>query len=165
MISLSVRRKEKTVPEENEKIIIGSDHAGFKMKEFIKAELERMKIPCSDVGTYSAESVDYPVYIGRVARAVSEGNYKRGIAICGAGIGASITANRFRGVRAGLCVTKEMAHLARAHNNSNVLVLGGRITPEEAASEILKIWLDTPFEGGRHERRIGLIDDVALREI
>jgi ribose 5-phosphate isomerase B len=145
-------------------IIIGSDHAGFPMKEYIKSELKRLGFVYSDVGTNSTEPVDYPLYAARVARAVSNGRHERGIAICGAGIGASITANRFRGVRAGLCLTEEMARLSRAHNNANVLVLGGRITPMETAGRILSIWLETPFEGGRHERRIKEIDEVAHRD-
>jgi ribose 5-phosphate isomerase B len=145
-------------------IIIGSDHAGYPMKEFIKSELKRLGVPYSDVGADSTEPVDYPLYAARVARAVSKGRHERGIAICGAGIGASITANRFRGVRAGLCLTEEMARLSRAHNNANVLVLGGRITPMETAAQMLRIWLETPFEGGRHERRIRQIDEVAERD-
>jgi ribose 5-phosphate isomerase B len=141
-------------------IIIGSDHAGFPMKEFIKGELKRHNIPCVDVGTSSGDSVDYPLYIAKVARAVSKGQYGRGIAICGAGLGASITANRFPRVRAALCFTEELARLSREHNNANVLVLGGRLTPTELAAKILATWLETAFEGGRHEKRIAMIDEV-----
>ncbi|MBD3316347.1 MAG: ribose 5-phosphate isomerase B [Chitinivibrionales bacterium] len=141
-------------------IAIGSDHAGFELKEFIKETLTQKGIPYKDMGTDSAGSVDYPLYAGRVARAVSAGTHHRGIAICGAGIGASITANRFRRVRAALCVTVEMARLARGHNDANILVMGGRITPKETASEILEAWLSTPFEGGRHKHRIEMIESV-----
>jgi ribose 5-phosphate isomerase B len=145
-------------------IIIGSDHAGYPMKEYIKGELKREGIAFTDIGTDSTEPVDYPLYTARVAKAVSHNKNERGIAICGAGIGASITANRFRGVRAALCLTEEMARLSRSHNNANVLVLGGRITPTETAGRILRIWLDTPFDGGRHERRIKEIDEIAEQE-
>jgi ribose 5-phosphate isomerase B len=147
---------------DSEKLVIGSDHAGFEMKTFIINELSRLGIPFDDVGTHSGESVDYPVYAGRVAAAVANGKYSRGIAICGTGIGASITANRFRKVRASLCITEEMARLTRQHNDSNVLVLGGRITTEETASAILAAWLNTPFEGGRHQRRIDQMDSPEL---
>lgn len=147
-----------SAPEDT--IVIGSDHAGFQLKEYIKEQLARRGIPYRDVGTDSTRAVDYPLYAGRVARAVSTGEYTRGIAICGAGIGASITANRFRGVRAALCVTVEMASLARGHNNANVLVMGGRITPKHTAAAILDAWLTTPFEGGRHTHRIEQIDQA-----
>ena len=143
-----------------EKIIIGSDHAGFALKEFIKSELETLGLQFKDVGTNSTDSVDYPVYAARVAKGVASGEYTRGIAICGSGLGASMVANRFKGVRAALCVTEEMAKYSRQHNNANVLVLGERITPEDTASKILRIWLEEEFEGGRHERRLKLIDQV-----
>lgn len=143
-------------------IIIGSDHAGFEAKELLKSELSRLGIPYHDVGTHSPESVDYPLYSAKVARAVSNGEFERGIAICGSGIGASIVANRFKKVRAALCVTPEMARLARAHNNANILVVAGRLTSPDLAKEILKSWLETPFENGRHQRRLTQIDDPAL---
>jgi ribose 5-phosphate isomerase B len=146
------------------KIIIGSDHAGFQMKEFIKSELEKSGIEIKDVGTYGTDSVDYPVFAGRVAKAVSDGEIEKGILICGSGIGVSMTANRFKGVRAALCMTEEMAMLSRQHNDANILVIAGRITTEETASAILRAWLSTDFEGGRHEKRIKLIDDVAEME-
>jgi ribose 5-phosphate isomerase B len=143
-----------------ETIVIGSDHAGYQMKEHIKQQLDRLGIAYTDIGTTSTESTDYPIWAGRVAQAVSDGSYQRGIAICGAGIGASIAANRFRHVRAALCVTTEMARLSRQHNNANVLVLGGRITAPQTATEILEIWLTTKFEGDRHERRIRQLDEI-----
>jgi len=152
------------VEQSGKKIIIGSDHAGFAMKEYIKSELARLGIAVDDVGVFNEEKSDYPLYAGRVARAVAKGEYERGIAVCGSGIGASITANRFRGVRAALCVTEEMAKLSRLHNNANVLVIGGRITPQNEVSKILNAWLTVGFEGGRHEKRIRMIDEEADRK-
>ncbi len=143
-----------------DKIIIGSDHAGYGMKEFIKSELENMGIVYKDIGTDSTDSVDYPIYVGRVAKAVSSGEFSRGIAVCRTGIGSSITANRFKGVRAALCITVEMARLSRLHNNANVLVIGGKITGEDTVSNILKVWFNTIYEEGRHDKRIKLIDEV-----
>jgi ribose 5-phosphate isomerase B len=149
-----VQRKEGT-------IILGSDHAGFELKEFIKARLTAKGIPFHDVGTNSRASVDYPEYGVLVARAVSGGEYSRGILICGTGIGVSIIANRFRGVRAALCCTPEMARLSREHNDSNILALGGRLLDEPAAALILDTWLSTEFAGGRHEKRVKCIDDLS----
>jgi ribose 5-phosphate isomerase B len=148
--------------QRGECIIIGSDHGGYEMKQLIKAELIQRGFEVEDVGTDSSEAmVDYPLYAARVARGVAQGSFKRGIALCGTGIGASITANRYRGVRAALCITPHMAALAREHNDANVLVMGGRITSREDALQILDIWLNTPHQGGRHSRRIALIDDTA----
>jgi len=148
----------------NKRLIIGSDHAGFAMKEYVKSELSRLDIAFEDVGVYNEDKSDYPIYAAKVARAVSKGEYERGIAVCGSGIGASITANRFRKVRAALCITEEMARLSRLHNNANVLVLGGRITSQNEASKILNAWLSTDFEGGRHETRIRMIDEEAEKD-
>lgn len=148
------------VPKSDNAIVIGADHAGFKLKEYIKKELEAMSIPYEDVGVYSEEKSDYPVYTARAAKKVSDGTFKRGIVICGSGIGASIVANRFKKVRAALCVTTQMAKMSRSHNDANMLVLGERITAPETAKEILREWLKTPFEGGRHEKRVELIDTV-----
>jgi ribose 5-phosphate isomerase B len=149
------------MPQPTETIIISSDHAGFEMKEHVKAQLDKRGVACEDIGTHDAQATDYPRWAGRVAKAVSEGRYNRGITICGTGIGASIAANRFKGVRAALCLTVEMARAARAHNNANVLVLGGRITSPDTATEILKTWLSTKFEAGRHERRVGQLDNLS----
>jgi ribose 5-phosphate isomerase B len=143
-------------------IIIGSDHAGFAMKEYIKSELARMNYTSEDIGVFNEERSNYPLYSAKVARRVSSGEYDRGIVICGTGIGASITANRFRKVRAALCLTEEMGRLSRSHNDANILVLGGRITPFALASKILTAWLSTPFEGGRHQERVEMIDDPKL---
>lgn len=147
------------MPNSDSPITIGSDHAGYAMKEFIKSEITRLGKTFQDVGVFNEERSDYPLYAAKVARRVSLDEKLRGIIICGTGIGASITANRFRGVRAALCITQEMAKLSRSHNNANILVLGGRITPYAEATKILIAWLDTPFEGGRHEHRIAMIDD------
>ncbi len=148
----------------SKKLIIGSDHAGFAMKEYIKSELARLGIAVDDIGVHHEERSDYPLYAAKVARGVAKGAYERGIAVCGSGIGASITANRFRGVRAALCVTEEMARLSRQHNNANVLVIGGRITGQNEVSKILTAWLTVGFEGGRHENRIRMIDEEAQKE-
>jgi ribose 5-phosphate isomerase B len=141
-------------------MLVGSDHAGYAMKEYVKTELTRLNIPFEDVGAYSEERSDYPLYAARVASRISGGGNNRGIIVCGSGIGASITANRFPRVRAALCITEEMALLSRKHNNANVLVLGGRITPYAEATKILNAWLNTAFEGGRHEERIAMIDKI-----
>ncbi len=148
----------------SEKIIIGSDHAGYALKEFIKTELDRLGIQHKDIGTNSMDSVDYPIYAARVAKGVASGEYARGIAICGSGLGASMVANRFKGIRAALCVTEDMARYSRQHNNANVLVLGERITPLDIASKVLRIWLEEEFEGGRHERRVKQIDEITEKE-
>ena len=147
--------------QESGKILIGSDHAGYTMKEYIKAELTRMNIMFEDVGAYNEDRSDYPLYAAKVASRVASGAVKRGIIICGTGIGSSIMANRYRGVRAALCITEQMALLARQHNDANVLVMGARITSNEEAKKILFAWLNTAFEGGRHEPRLQMIDELA----
>ncbi len=143
------------------RLIIGSDHAGFEAKELVKCELAARGFEVEDVGAYSTDSVDYPEFAARVARAVQAGEYRRGIVICGTGIGVSITANRFRGIRCSLCITPEMARMTRLHNDSNVLAIGGRITAPETIKEILALWLDTEYEGGRHQKRVDMIDEVS----
>ena len=147
-----------------QKLIIGSDHAGFAMKEYVKSLLTELGIVYDDIGVYNEERSDYPFYAAKVARAVAKGEYERGIALCGSGIGASITANRFRKIRAALCITEEMARLSRLHNNANVLVLGGRITSRQEVAKILPAWLSTDFEGGRHEKRIRMIDEESSKD-
>ena len=138
------------------KIIIGSDHAGFALKEELKKAVAGMK----DIGTDGEDSVDYPDFGARVARAVSSGAFERGILVCGSGVGMSIVANKFAGVRAALCTDVETARLSRMHNDANVLVLAGRRTDTKAAVTIAEVWLATPFEGGRHERRIDKIRKI-----
>ncbi len=142
-------------------IIIGSDHAGFEMKEAVRKKLESLGIEVTDAGTKSLESTDYPIYGAKVAKAVADKSFERGIVVCGSGIGISITANRLKGVRASLCVTEEMAEMTRRHNNSNVLALaGGGTCDESTIMAIVDTWLSTDFEGGRHERRVDLIDTI-----
>jgi ribose 5-phosphate isomerase B len=141
-------------------IAIGSDHAGFEYKEAIRRWLESAGHTVKDFGTYSPEPVDYPVFIRPVAEAVAQGQFERGIVLGGSGNGEAITANRVRGVRCALCWNAESARLARQHNNANVLSLGERMMSVETALDLVRIWLETPFEGGRHLRRIQLIDAV-----
>jgi len=131
-------------------IWIGSDHGGYDLKQQILAYLGEQNILYRDVGSYSTEIVRYPHFAGLVAGAVSRGVIKRGILICSTGIGMSIIANRFRGVRASLCTSTYMGRMTRAHNDSNILCLGGKITGVYEALDILQVWLATPFEGGRH---------------
>ncbi len=145
------------------KIAIGSDHAGFRYKEIIRAHLLARGEEAVDFGTFSPEPVDYPLFIRPVAEAVARGEFERGIVLGGSGNGEAIVANRVPGVRCALCWNHESARLARAHNASNVLSLGERLIPEDDLLAIVDLWLDTPFDGGRHLRRIGLIDP-ALRE-
>lgn len=141
-----------------EGIILGSDHAGFDLKEKVKTALDRLGVPYEDVGTQSTESVDYPDYAHRVAEAVEKGRYARGIVVCGTGLGVSMAANRHPGVRAAVAYDEETARLSREHNDANVLALGGRVLTTETALRILDVWLSTPFAGGRHQARVKKID-------
>lgn len=136
------------------KIAIASDHGGYELKEEIVELLEDLKIDYRDFGTDSKESVDYPDYANQVAQAVAQGEYDKGILICGTGIGMSIAANKVAGVRAALCHDVFSARVTREHNDSNVLAMGGRIIGAELAKTIVETWLDATFDGGRHERRI-----------
>ncbi len=140
-----------------ERIIIGADHAGFSLKEGLRGFLAEQGWKVLDAGTYSEEAVDYPDFARPVADSVSSGQMDRGILVCGSGIGMSITANRFPGVRAALCADEETARLSRRHNDSNILILAGRKTGLDEARKIVAAWLATDFEGGRHERRLGKI--------
>jgi ribose 5-phosphate isomerase B len=140
------------------KIAIGSDHAGFRYKEKIKEFLQQRAHEVIDFGTFSEEPVDYPLFIRPVAEAVARGEAERGIVLGGSGNGEAMAANRIKKVRCALCWNEEVARLARAHNDSNVLSLGERLIAEETALEIVRVWLETPFEGGRHIRRIQLLD-------
>jgi ribose 5-phosphate isomerase B len=137
-----------------EVIPIASDHAGFEMKEKLRAVLERMGYETQDLGTHSPASTDYADYAHPLAHEVSEGEAKRGILLCGTGLGMSYVANRYPHVRAAVVWSPEIAELSRKHNDANVLVLPARFLSEEEAEKILKTWLETPFEGGRHERRV-----------
>jgi ribose 5-phosphate isomerase B len=141
-----------------ETIILGSDHAGFDLKEKVKKALDRLGVPHEDVGSQSRESVDYPDYAHRVAEAVETGRHTRGIVVCGTGIGVSMAANRHAGVRAAVAYDEETARLSREHNDANVLALGGRSLDHALAERILEVWLKTPFAGGRHARRVEKIE-------
>lgn len=142
------------------KLALASDHGGFKLKEAVKAHLEKREIEVLDLGTNSEESVDYPKFGQACGEAVAAGDADAGIVCCGTGIGISIAANKVKGVRCGLCTSVEMAQLTKKHNNANVLALGGRTTPEELAIKIVDAWLDTEFEGGRHQRRVDMLDNM-----
>lgn len=142
------------------KIVLGCDHGGVELKETIAGVLKSLNIEVADVGTMGEESVDYPDFGLKVAEAVATGKADRGIAVCGTGIGMSIVANKYPGVRAALCHDSYTARMSRLHNDANVLVLGGRVTGEEVAIELLKQWIATPFEGGRHQRRLDKIADI-----
>jgi len=141
------------------KIAIGSDHAGFRLKEIIKNYLLNEGIEVSDFGTHTEESVDYPDYAIKVAERVAKGEFDFGILICGTGIGMSITANKVKGIRAALCNDLFTAHASREHNNANILCMGGRVVGDEVAKEIVKTFLSSTFQGGRHLRRITKISD------
>ena len=145
-----------------ERIPIGADHAGFAMKERLVAELKKLGYDPIDLGTNSPDSTDYPDYAHPVAHQVETGEAKRGILLCGTGLGMSYAANRHHGVRAAVAWTPEVAKLAREHNDANVLVLPARFVSDEEGLSILKTWLDTPFEGGRHQRRVAKIETDTL---
>lgn len=141
------------------KIAVGSDHAGFDLKEHVKKYLEQQKIKIVDYGTDSDDSVDYPDYGKKVAKAVQRGEVDRGVVICGTGIGISMVANKYKNVRAALCLYPKMAEMARRHNDANVLAMGGRLVAPQLALDILDVFLNTNFEGGKHKRRVDKIDD------
>ena len=140
------------------KISLGTDHAGFRYKENVKALLGTLGHEVKDFGTFSEDPVDYPLFIRPVAEAVARGEFERGIVLGGSGNGEAIVANRIRGIRCALCWNEESARLGRQHNNANVISLGQRMISIESALDIVRIWLETPFEGGRHQHRIDLID-------
>jgi len=142
------------------KIAIGSDHAGFEYKEKIKSLLAELGHIVNDFGTYSEEPVDYPLFIRPVALSVASGEAERGIVLGGSGNGEAMVANRVKGIRCALCWNIESARLARQHNDANMISLGQRMMTPEVALEIVRTWLETPFEGGRHVRRIQLIDEA-----
>ena len=139
------------------RIALASDHAGFELKTELIAHLKQRGREPLDLGTNSTDSVDYPDYADRVASRVSRGEVKEGILICGTGIGMPMTANKYPNVRAAVATTPFMAKMSRAHNDANILCLGGRVVDAKAAVEILDAWLREPFEGGRHERRVAKI--------
>ncbi len=140
-------------------IVVSSDHAGFALKEFVKEELKKKDFSVIDVGAQSAEKrEDYPLMAKALAKKIQSGECDRGVLVCGSGIGISTAANVFFGIRATLCTDKNLAELARKHNNSNVLSMGGRTTKPDVAKEILDTWLNTEFEGGRHTARLEQIE-------
>jgi len=145
------------------KVAIGSDHAGVTLKDRIGSFLSQLQIDCRDFGTNGQDPVDYPDYGAKVAEAVSVGDVDRGILVCGSGIGMSIVANKFPGVRAALCSDPQCAVSSRAHNDANVLVLGERVLDSQQGLDIVKAWLETPFDGGRHTRRLQKIAELERR--
>ena len=142
------------------RIAIGSDHAGFRLKEHLIQVLKEDGHEVDDLGTHSEEPVDYPLICAAVGRAVAAGAAERGIVLGGSGQGEQLAANKVRGVRAALCNDLYTARLSREHNDANVLSMGGRIVGEGLADEILRLWLATPFAGGRHARRVGQIAEI-----
>ncbi len=142
------------------KIALGSDHAGLRLKKKILEYLMGRGYDTVDVGTNSEESTHYPIFASEVARLVQEGQADRGILVCGTGIGMCIAANKFPGVRAALCLNEYMARMSRLHNDANVICFGDRVMGEELTISVLEVWLNTPFEGGRHEVRVKLIGDI-----
>jgi ribose 5-phosphate isomerase B len=147
-----------------ERIPIASDHAGFEMKEKMAGVLRDLGFDVQDLGTHSPASTDYPDFAHPLANQVENGDVKRGVLLCGTGLGMAYAANRHPGVRAAVAWTPDIAKLAREHNDANVLVLPARFVSEEDGAEILKVWLDTPFEGGRHQRRVAKIEDRGASE-
>ncbi|MCG8470334.1 MAG: ribose 5-phosphate isomerase B [Desulfobacterales bacterium] len=139
-------------------VIIGCDHAAYTMKECVKAFLTEMGVDVVDAGCHGLESVNYPDFAREVAQKVSDGTYERGILLCGTGLGMSMAANRFKGVRAALVSDGFSARMSREHNNSNVLVLGARVIGESLAQDLVRIWMETPFGGGRHQERIDMFE-------
>jgi len=144
-------------------IAIGCDHAGVELKREIISLLHDLHIECTDYGTNGTESVDYPDFGEKVSEAVSSGKIGKGILICGTGIGMSIVANKFPGVRASLCNGIFTARMSRLHNDANVLVLGGRVIGKDLAKEIVRTWVSTPFEGNRHAKRLEKISLIEYR--
>ena len=135
-------------------VVIGSDHAAYPLKEKVKALLVENGIQVEDVGTLGEDSVDYPDFAIKAASLVSEKKFERGILLCGTGLGMSMVANRFKHVRAALCTDTFSAAMSRRHNDANMLILGGRVTGVDLALEIVRVWLSTPFDGGRHQNRL-----------
>lgn len=139
-------------------IALGSDHAAFEYKELVKAYLLEKGHEVEDFGTYSLDRVDYPVIGEAVARSVADGRYEKGIILCGTGIGISISANKVPGIRCVVCSEPYSARLSRQHNDTNVLALGARVVGIELGKMIIDIWLETPFEGGRHQKRVDMLN-------
>ena len=141
-------------------VVLGADHGGFRLKEAVRAYLEQNSIPYKDYGCYSEDSVDYAPFAFQVASDVAQGKAEQGILCCGTGIGISIAANKVKGIRAAVCTNEFCAEATRRHNDANVLCMGGRVIDEETAVKLAKLFLETPFEGGRHARRIAQIEQI-----
>ena len=146
-------------------VAVGCDHAGWELKERLKAWLIQAGHQVLDFGTHSSDPVDYPDYAVQVAESVANAKAERGLLVCGSGIGMAITANKVPGVRAAFCPDLVTARLSREHNDANVLTLGGRFMEGQLAVQILETWLTTPYEGGRHSQRIAKINDVEERHL
>ncbi len=146
-------------------LVVGSDHGGYELKEAILGLLQEKAIEYIDFGTDNSASVDYPDFAAKVAGAVSSGDAQLGILICGTGIGMSISANKFVGVRAALVHDEFTAQMAREHNNANILVMGGRVITPEQGKKLVEIWLDAEFEGGRHQKRLDKISAIEQKLI
>lgn len=146
------------------KIAIGCDHGGTTLKDSIVNYLEERGVQIEDFGTFGTDSVDYPDFAYKVARSVADGKADKGILMCGTGIGISIAANKVNGIRCALCHNTDTAKLTAMHNDSNVLAMGGRVIDADTAVNIVKAWLDTPFEGGRHINRINKISEIEKKE-
>src|SRR6188474_2059143 len=142
------------------RIALGADHAGFEEKEKIKATLDELGVEYVDMGTNSADSVDYPDYAKKVAEAVSKGEFEQGLLVCGSGTGMAIAANKVKGVRAAVAWSPDIARLARQHNNANILSLPARFMSEDDAAGVVKAWFEADFEGGRHEKRVEKITEI-----
>ena len=142
------------------KIALGSDHAGFRYKEEIKRFLSELGHQVTDFGTSSEEPVDYPLFVRPATLSVARGEAERGVILGGSGNGEAMVANRMKGIRCAVCWNAESARLARQHNDANMISLGQRMMSQEQALEIVRVWLETPFEGGRHARRIQMIDEA-----
>lgn len=146
------------------RIAVASDHAGFELKRVLLARLRELGHEVTDFGTGSTESVDYPLFGVKAARAVASGEAERGVIICATGIGMGIVSNKVKGVRAAVCATEFMVEMSRRHNDANVLCMGQRVVDEKLARRMLEIWLETPFDGGRHERRTLEITEIEAAE-
>ena len=147
------------------KIAIAADHAGFEGKERVKKMLDEIGVEYTDLGTNSVDSVDYPDYARKVGEAVAAGEFDKGILVCGSGTGMAIAANKVPGIRAAVAWNEEIARLSRQHNNANVLSLAARYITDEEQSKIVKAWLSTDFEGGRHERRVEKIEAIEKEDL
>jgi ribose 5-phosphate isomerase B len=142
------------------KIAVASDHGGYRLKEYLKERLAGRGITIIDLGTYSEEPADYPAFGRACGETVARGDADRGIVCCGTGIGISIAANKVRGIRCAVCTNEFMADMCSRHNDANIIAFGGRVVDNETAGKLMDIWLDTPFEGGRHQLRVDALNSM-----